>query len=31
MVRHEALVFRMGVKDHPSFRRRSDGMKLEEV
>src|SRR4051794_3632391 len=21
----------MGVKDHPSFRRRSDGMKLEEV
>ena len=30
-MRHEALVFRMGVKDHPSFRRRSDGMKLEEV
>jgi hypothetical protein len=28
-LRHEALLFRMEVKDHPSFRRRSGGMKLE--
>jgi hypothetical protein len=31
MVRHEALVFRMEVKDRPSPRRRSGGVKLEEA
>jgi hypothetical protein len=28
-LRREALSFRMEVKGHPSFRRRSGGMKLE--
>ena len=31
MVRHEALLFRMEVKDRPSPRRRSGGVKLEEA
>jgi hypothetical protein len=30
-VRHEALMFRMEVKDRPSPRRRSGGVKLEAV
>jgi hypothetical protein len=30
-VRHEALVFRMEVRDRPSPRRRSGGVKLEAV
>jgi hypothetical protein len=29
LVRHEALLFRMGVRDHPSPRRRSGEVKLE--
>jgi hypothetical protein len=29
LVRHEALVFRMEVRDRPSPRRRSGGVKLE--
>jgi len=29
MVRHEALLFRMEVKDRPFLRRRSGGVKLE--
>ena len=29
VVRHEALLFRMEVKDRPSPRRRSGGVKLE--
>jgi hypothetical protein len=29
LVRHEALLFRMEVKDHPLSCRRSGGMKLE--
>jgi len=28
-LRHEALSFRMEVRDHPSARRRSGGVKLE--
>ena len=31
MVRHEARLFRMEVKDRPSLRRRSGGVKLEEA
>jgi len=31
MVRHEALLFRMEVKDRPFLRRRSGGVKLEEA
>jgi hypothetical protein len=31
MVRHEALLFRMEVKDRPLLRRRSGGVKLEEA
>jgi len=30
-VRHEALLFRMEVKDRPFLRRRSGGVKLEEA
>jgi len=31
MVHHEALLFRMKVKDRPLLRRRSGGLKLEEA
>ncbi len=31
LVRHEALLFRMEVKDRPFLRRRSGGVKLEEA